>query len=454
MSKLWAILVLVAVGWTVSRTAGAQAGQPWLDDRAEARGIGIRSGDLVWHPGLALETGYDSNFFQGSGDPTEPEVPSARLRVTPSLSLETLSGARVANDAPGAAPPQTTFRAGGALSFDRLFSLEDQYAERVNSQTYISGLLNGALSIAPKRPLGADLNAGYTRIAQPYNSPGVQTFSRHIVDGSADLRFRPGGGILQWNLGYGARLTRFDNTGAGLDNLVHGVRTRGSWRFLPRTAMLYVGEVQQVSRQDPDSRLRNAVPISSQLGLNGLITARLGALLMAGYKVIYFGADPAGNTEEFDEFVGRAELSWFINGQGRLLEDQPNVGFSTLRLGYFRDGFPSELSNYYRIDKGYVDLTSYIGGVALLRIAGGLANVQHALPRRNDGALLAFPAPREVRPEVQVYAEYRVARTIALFINSGFSASPQNNAITTGPGTSDSLKYSRFTALLGGRWFL
>ncbi len=453
MSKLWAIVGLVLVGWTFTSNARGQANQPWLEDRDEARGIGVRSGNVVWHPGAALEVGYDSNFFQGSGDPGEPAVRSMRLRLTPSLSLQSLGGERVEGDSPDAAPPQAKFKANTSLSFDRLFALQARYADLVNGQTYIGGNIDGQLNIAPGRPWGADLAAAYRRVVQPYNAPGVQSFNRNIYSGSADLRFRPGGGILQWNLGYGARLTTFDVVGAGLDNLAHGLRTRGVWRFLPRTGMLYVGELRQVARLDPNSRLPNALPISSQLGLNGLITPRLGALLLGGVKVIYFGADAAGNVEEFDDFVGRAELTWFITGQGEVSADEPSVGFSTLKLGYFRDGYPSELSNFYRIDKGYLDLTAYIGGVALVRLTGGLANVQHAVPRRDDGRPLATPAPREFRPEAQLYGEYRMTRTTALFVNSGFSASPVNNVVGTGMGF-DSLKYTRFTALLGARWFL
>lgn len=451
MKSLLSLLFLLLVS-TVARQAMAQVAQPWLEDRRATRGSGLRSGNLEWHPGLAAEFGYDSNFFQAAGTPSEPVVPSLRLRVTPSLSLETLSGERVQEDAAAAAPPKVRFKAGSALSLDRLFALDEEHSDAAN-QTYVSGDINGLLNVSPDRPWGADFSAAYTRITQPYNAPGVVAFNRSIYAGTADLRWRPGGGLLEYNAGYGARLTRFEDASAGLDNLTHGLRVRGLWRFLPRTALLHLAEVSFVNRTT-ESRLLDANPVSSQLGVNGLITSRVGLLLMGGWKAIFFGADPAGNVEEFDGPIGRAELTWFINGGGRVDPTAADVGFSSLKLGYFRDGIVSELSNFYTIDKVYADLTAFIAGTMLLRLSGGFANIQHELPRSDSGAPLALPAPREVRPDAQLYAEYRLMRTLGVFFNGGFSASPRNNSVSSGPGSLDSLTFTRYTALMGVRWFL
>ena len=50
-------------------TADAQA-QLWLRDRSGTQGSGIRSGDVEFHPGVAAEVGYDSNFFNRSSKDT------------------------------------------------------------------------------------------------------------------------------------------------------------------------------------------------------------------------------------------------------------------------------------------------------------------------------------------------------------------------------------------------
>lgn len=446
---LWGLLIVASM----TRSVFAQVTQPWLEDRREMRGAGLRTGNLEWHPGVAAEFGYDSNFFQGAGTHGEPVVPSLRLRVTPSLSIETLTGARVAqDDAATAAPPKVRFRGSSSLSLDRLFALEEQYTDSVN-RTYLSGDLNAQFSVAPDRPWGADFGAMYTRITQPYNAPGVVAFNRSIYAGTADLRFRPGGGLLEYSAGYGARLSRFDDASAGLDNLAHGLHLRGLWRFLPRTALLHLAELSYVNRTT-NSRLLNANPVSTQLGLNGLITSRIGLLVVGGWKAIFFGADPSGNVEEFDGPIGRAELTWFINGGGTVDPTAGSVGFSTFKLGYFRDAIVSELSNFYTIDKGYAELTAFIAGTMLLRLSGGFSNIQHEIPRDDAGGVLAFPGPREVRPDAQLYAEYRVTRTIGAFLNAGFSSSPRQNLIARGPGSVDSLEFTRYTGLLGVRWFL
>src|SRR5271165_6137809 len=74
-----------------------QGSPAWLGDRRYNEGIGVRTGDLELHPGLAGEVGYDSNFFlrstqQGvaNGPPVAPTVPSAVVRITPSLYLSTI----------------------------------------------------------------------------------------------------------------------------------------------------------------------------------------------------------------------------------------------------------------------------------------------------------------------------------------------------------------------------
>src|SRR5262245_57512884 len=90
---------------TVTLRASAQS-QPWIADRRYGEGIGVRAGDLELHPGVAGEVGYDSNYFQASGEATEPEIAAIRLRVTPSLSLATLGPKRRAGDGVATLPPK------------------------------------------------------------------------------------------------------------------------------------------------------------------------------------------------------------------------------------------------------------------------------------------------------------------------------------------------------------
>src|SRR5271154_1087685 len=72
--------------------------QPWLGGRRYGEGIGVRVGNLELHPGISGEAGYDSNYFLRA--PEESPIAAYRLRVTPSISLETLGAQRAERISP------------------------------------------------------------------------------------------------------------------------------------------------------------------------------------------------------------------------------------------------------------------------------------------------------------------------------------------------------------------
>src|SRR3954451_23665275 len=78
--------------------------QMWLKDRRYTEGIGYRVGDFELHPGAAAEFGYDSNYFHRSSTDDGGPVAALRLRITPSLSLSTLSKQRTEGAASATQP--------------------------------------------------------------------------------------------------------------------------------------------------------------------------------------------------------------------------------------------------------------------------------------------------------------------------------------------------------------
>ena len=92
MKATWGLTVgiLAALG-AVSAAAEAQE-QVWLKNPMFLEGMGYRVGDLELHPGVAGEFGYDSNMFLRA--PIEDPVAVYRVRLTPSLSVSTLSEQR------------------------------------------------------------------------------------------------------------------------------------------------------------------------------------------------------------------------------------------------------------------------------------------------------------------------------------------------------------------------
>lgn len=440
-----------------------QTQQPWLADRRYGEGPGILSGNLEIHPGVALEAGYDSNFFQAAGDDpspllSEPITPVVRIRVTPSLSLRTLGPERRSFDNPDAAPPKANFQLGAALRVDKLSALEGPDTGPAN-ETHVEGDLGAQVEIGPREPFGAALGASYSRFVNPSNDPDTQStgLNRNRYGGNLDLIWRPGGGTLSWSAGYHGNVLQFDNPEHRLDRAEHGFRTRGRYRFLPRTALLYEGEIGLVTQLHQDSRQGNAAPISSQLGINGLVTTRISALLLGGVKAMFFEPTDAGSLDDFDGFIGRGELTWFFGPAAEGSEGPEDRGVSHLRFGVQRDVLPGGVGNFYQLNRGFLELGMMAGGVVVVTARTGFSIVVHATPRDDNGQPLSSGGEvTEQRPEAGLYAEYRVLPSVAVLGNIEFTASQPNNYIVVDSATflQDNLKFSRFSALAGVRWFL
>src|SRR5262245_38924184 len=110
---------------TLPLTAKAQV---WTSDTRYAEGIGIRTGHLELHPSIGGEFGYDSNYFQRSGNtnggqaPQEEIIDVWRLRITPSFSVSTLSGERTA----GAPPASIEFDASAHVAYNQIFAVDSE----------------------------------------------------------------------------------------------------------------------------------------------------------------------------------------------------------------------------------------------------------------------------------------------------------------------------------------
>jgi len=157
-------------------TAGADAPQ-WLKDRSYNEGIGIRTGDLELHPGIAGEVGYDSNYFLRSDKtganidnaaPNAPIIPAAAFRITPSLYLSTIGSQRREGDY-AAQPPAVSFRAGVNATYRAFLGLSSDStgSNDISRQDNIGGAADARLDILPGRPFGADVFANYARVIMP-----------------------------------------------------------------------------------------------------------------------------------------------------------------------------------------------------------------------------------------------------------------------------------------------
>ncbi len=468
--------ILLAVGGLCGPAVAQE--QPWLKDRRVGEGIGIRTGDLELHPGVASELGFDSNYFQRAGGGTEEVIPTLRLRLTPSLSVATLGPQRGAAGQQSASPPDVSFRAKGSVTYGELFALSGGSAavQAARKQRYLSGDLGLRVDLRPGRPLGGDLLADVRRIMEPSNSPDAAVaFDRDIVRLGAGVLWRPGGGVLDWRLGYELRLNFFE--GGQLRDLTNRhqyLQTRGRWRFLPRSALVYDGEIGSIHYSSPNNWvLKDSRPLRTRIGYQGLITRRFGLLALGGWGASFYRPSYAAPVEDFDSFIGQGELKWFVLPQPKLPEDGAPVGLSSVAVGYLRDFFNSYLTDFYQRDRGYVSVAYFLGGTVVVMAEGGVSHISY--PRSYfptavdldpiDGVMdpigVRKDAFGENRVDALLFGEYRFGDRIGVNTTLRFtsaldkaSGEDDNRIPVRRDGSSEDLSFTRFEFFVGGRWFL
>jgi hypothetical protein len=450
MCSAWPAVLMVAL---LPAAAFAQS-RPWIADRAIGEGPGIRAGDLELHPGVAGELGYDSNYFQRSGDnvdasgrsyPNDHPIDAAyRLRSTPSLTLSTISAQRRVGDTQSAVPPQLTFRSSLFASYNELFGAGSDYD--FSKQRHVDGGADLQFQVLPQRTFSFDGNGKYTRSVAPSNDPAiVNSWNRDMLGAGAGLTWRPGGGTFDWRLGYDFGYTYFEAQNyRTLDNVNHTFDTRGRYRFFPRTALIYDGSV-------------NGDIVQARIGLNGLITNSFSLLAEAGWASSFFVPTTTPVLSNYDSVVGQVELDWFVLPQPKLQPGDATVGLSKIGVGYVRDISISYLADYYRRDRGYAKVSYFVGGRFLIDLQGGYSLITHPPFQTRQGGGLPNGAT-ENRVDVQLFTEYRTSDSLGLNMTLRYDASLKDVPLliptTTGGPYYDNLAFRRFQAWLGVRWFM
>lgn len=449
----------------VSRAAHAQG---WLADRKYTEGIGIKTGDFELHPGIGISAGVDSNWFNrtyNNGFINSNPVAAGIFSVTPSLYLSTLGPERKEGDV-NAAPPTVDFRLGASATY-RAF-VGDQDILNQNGLDGLSADLNGRLVILPKRPFSVGLQAGYDRTINPNTSGNPdQNFNRNLLNVGADFTITPGSGTLDWKFGYTGNFAFFDASGgaAPFNNFQNTIFTRGTWKFGPKTAVIYDGNFAFVNYTQQDTAfngLQNSTPIRSRLGLNGLIGSRFGLTLFAGYGGS-FAQTPAswgasGSTSpQYDSVIGQAELKFFLTANPAADQNPNAVGLSVsnLAIGYNRDFSQSYLGSFYGSDRGYLKFSFFFGGKFLLSLEGGggareYPNIFDQTGNQIHGSFT------DGAVDATLFAEYRFTNTLGLNLTGKYTEEISSTAIQadSNPGDLYHMAFRRFEAYLGFRWFM
>ncbi len=415
--------------------------QAWVSNRDFSEGIGIRAGNLELHPSLGGEFGYDSNYFRASGTVNEPEVDVFRLRVTPSLTLSTLGTER----RNAATPPSIAFNAGGHLTYHEIIAADSENSG-VSDQRNLSAGADARLDVFPKGKVGFDVLVAYARTLEADGSSddlAGEGFNRSVVRGGAGLTWRPGGGLFEWRGGYNATYHWFHNDSfSNLANLQHEVGTRGRWRFLPRSALLFDAAYQFVRYTDASTPQTDGDSVRARIGFHGLVTYKLALLGMVGWASSFYEAGP--NTivaRQYDSVIGNAEARWFLQPRPDLDSATIASGLSSIAVGYTRSFSNSYHGSFYQRDRGYLQFNAFLLGALVGGLEFGVSRV--AFPE--TGAAASFS---QTRLDGRLFTEYRFTDTLAA------NASLHYDKVASDPVAGEELDYDRWQAYIGVRWFM
>lgn len=439
-----------------SSSSSTIAGSPWVQNRAIGEGIGVRTGNVEWHPGISGEFGYDSNWFQRANSEVEetnfgPVLPSLRFRVIPQISLRTVDRAREeGKDVRTVPKPAVTFNLDAAALYNEFIGLKSGTGETFADQRNVGVRSGAGLKILPGRVWSGDVVAGYNFYVEPSNLAGQGgQFDRHMINGGASIKWAPGGGAFNWTLlDYGAVFTLFDQGEFGVyNNGSHKLSTKGMWRFLPKTAILYDGSFDIIRYEEEGQN--DGELLGVRMGLNGLLTKRIALLAMAGWGASFYQNDN-GVVRNFNGLLAKAEAKWFLSSDGKLKDGDADVGASAVALGYIKDYANSYLGDYYSRNRGYAQMSYLIGGQVVTTAAVGASLIQY--PDFYVEGEAAQPGFDEARIDAEVFAEYRPLQTVGVNLQLRYD---QNiSRVLTFPTYQDDLSFSRFRAMLGVRWFL
>jgi hypothetical protein len=254
--------------------------------------------------------------------------------------------------------------------------------------------------------------------------------------------------MFDWRVGYEFGLTYFEDTEfRGLSNYTHTINTRGRWRFLPRTSVLYDGSLTFLRYHlNPTGGQLDSTPVRARLGLNGLVTNQLALLAMAGWGSSFY---QGLNAQQYDGFIGQAEIKWFITpGTGNELMGGP-LPISTAALGYMRDFYNSYLGDYFLRDRFYLTLSHLFSGRFLLVVDASYSPTSYPTVFAADRTTVTHAAFNAPYAAASAFGEYRISDTFGINTTLRYTAN-----ITDVVVQSDNIGWNRFEAFLGVRWFL
>jgi hypothetical protein len=443
-----AFVASVAVSASSAAQVNVSGQEPaWLPDRQFREGPGIRVRDYELHPGVALDFGYDSNFMRRASD--ELPVGSLQLRVSPSFSISTLGPQRRGDGV----QPTVNFRFETGLTYHEFIPIRGGTQldrDVLQSQRNVDGFAKAMLDILPGRTWSGRVHASLTRSIRPTQQAiaGV-TFNRLLPGAGAEVVYGPSSGLLDWRFGYEFSGTFFETEEfSQLSSFRNDVFTRGRWRFLPRTAMIYDGRFSFLTYPDQGFGKTSSTPIRTRLGATGLITPSFGALAMVGWGASFYKNDP----QDFNSVIGQLELKWYLQPTMTTDPLRINPMLSAVSVGFARDFEDSLIGTYLERNQGYVKFNYLFGGKLLVNAEAAVGTllfpVQDNPDRGNPNGWT------DVRVDGRLFAEHRLKDWLGLDAQVDWVGYFSDTQLTfpTSSGA-DKLAFQQVSAFGGARVF-
>lgn len=331
----------------------AQAAEVTLPARATSRGL--RSGDFVLTPSLGIVGHHDTNLFNADESETarNPIIGATSIRFLPALGLTNDSDGNVS----------FTFNAAG----DARIYLNDN--EAVQSVQTVGGRADLDVEFGRRKPISFALSDNFSRVIRANNWETPLSFNRNSNTVGARVSFHPGSVPERrpFNLTLAGTYTldRFDDFGVGDADTI-GTRLTSSWRFLPKTALLFDSGLSFRTLQNQtlvqNGMTSSSMPFRARAGISGAITQRISAQLMAGWGL--------SNHEKNESFNG------LLAGVGVGFE----LGDSTrLNLNYEKDFRDSLFGNYASVNRISAGLRQRFGHLMDVDASFGVAFVTYGL---------------------------------------------------------------------------
>jgi Putative beta-barrel porin 2 len=276
------------------------------------------------------------------------------------------AGASEASTLNAAAGLNGDFNRNGAVGF----TISDTFSRSAN--TYTPSVAVGVISLYNQVSVGVPIRPGGRALEiVPHGAYGVEAFTQYSgapTNGSCNAPNSPcnPATLEQYN---------YQDFEGGVD-----VRLK----FLPETAAIftsnYDARIYSNTTVNP-----NASELKLQIGLAGLITTKLSAILKAGWAQGF-------GTGEISTVIGQAEVSWLP------------TELATLTVGFLRDVYPVSGYGSYIDDRPYLSGKIFLGGRLQLSLTAAYDFFDYASSPQNptgrNDSQLSFNAA----------ATYQVAR--------------------------------------------